>query len=72
MLFVTMTCIVVKRGGVAILWNSRYDFVLLSIDSDTIVGIQLHISPGNFVFIFQVHLTCSNHNNEKYNDCIAL
>ena len=72
MLFVTMTCIVVKRGGVAILWNSRYDFVLLSIDNDTIVGIQLHISPGNFVFIFQVYLPCSNHNNEKYNDCIAL
>ena len=64
----------VGKGGVAILWNNRYDnyVVPLNIDSDRIVGIQLQNSPGDFVFIFQVYLPCSNHNIEKYNDCIAL
>lgn len=63
----------IGKGGVAILWNRKYDnyIVPLSIDSDFVVGIQLQLSPQYYVYIFQVYLPCTNHSVQTYIDCIT-
>ena len=46
----------VGKGGVALFWDKRYDkFVSkLPVFSDRMIGIQLELSPSNFLFVFQV------------------
>jgi hypothetical protein len=53
----------VGKGGVSILWHIKYDKYIspIDIDDDRIVGIQLQLSPSQFVFFFQVYLPCRNH-----------
>jgi exonuclease III len=56
------------KGGVALLWHVNIDryVSVLPIDNDRILGIQLSLGPGAFVYIFQVYLPCSNHTVDKY------
>ena len=58
----------VGKGGVALMWHKRYDscIVPLQIESDRVCGIQFQTSPGEYWFIFQVYLPCSNHSVYDY------
>ena len=59
----------IGKGGVALLWRHELNDRVspLEID-DRITGLQLQISPSNYVFIFQVYLPCTNHSNVIYRD----
>lgn len=50
------------------MWHKRLSHFItsLTIDDDRIVGVQVQLSPGVFVFIFQIYLPCSNHSVEIY------
>jgi len=60
----------IGKGGVSIMWRKKYDNLItpLNIDDDRIVGIQLQVSPGQYMFFFQVYLPCSNYSIDMYND----
>ena len=60
------------KGGVCLIWHKQYNtyVVPLSIDDDRIVGIQLQTAPGQFMFIFQLYLPCSNNPVNKYREYI--
>ena len=53
----------VGKGGVALLWHNRIDHKItpLSFENDRTIGLQLEISPLNYVYLFQFYLPCSNH-----------
>ena len=48
----------VGKGGVSLLWHNRIDYKItnLSFEDDRIIGLQLEISPLNYVYLFQVYL----------------
>lgn len=60
----------VGKGGVALLWNRKYDnrVSTLTIDDDRIVGIQFEANQNDYLFILQVYLPCSNYSNATYMD----
>ena len=47
-----------KKGGVALLWRKSLAncIIPLELNDDRIIGFQLHISPFDYIFIFQVYL----------------
>jgi exonuclease III len=51
------------RGGVTILWHKRFNNIImpLDIDDNRVVGIQIQLMPGKYVYVFQVYLPCRNH-----------
>ena len=60
----------VGKGGVALLWHNRiyHIFTPLSFKDDRINGLQLEISPLNYVYLFQVYLPCSNYQMASFYD----
>lgn len=58
----------VGKGGVAILCHKRLSQFItpLTIDDDRIACVQVQLSPGLFLFVFQVYLPYSNHPVEIY------
>ena len=57
-----------NEGGVALLWRKSLAncIVPLELNDDRIIGIQLQISPSDYIVIYQVYLPCANYSN----DCI--
>lgn len=62
----------VGKGGVALLWHRRIDHKItpLTFEDDRIIGLQLEISPLNFIYVFQVYLPCSNHPMASFYDYV--
>lgn len=62
----------VGKGGVAIMWNIKYDNYVtpLLIDDDRIVGVQFQYDQNRFMYIFQVYLPCRNHCIQYYRDYV--
>ena len=58
----------VGKGGVALYWNKKYDRIVSKLPpiSDRMIGIQIELSPSNFLFVFQVYLPSKNHNMETF------
>lgn len=62
----------VGKGGVAILWNKRFDGMVscLPIDSDRIIGIQIELCKNYFLYLFQMYLPSKNNRVDVFNDCL--
>ena len=60
------------QGGVAIFWHRKIDHMVvpLSTDYDRIIGIQVELSPSQFIFIIQVYMPSSNHPMSYYRDTL--
>ncbi|WAR26627.1 LOW QUALITY PROTEIN: hypothetical protein MAR_012331 [Mya arenaria] len=61
-----------KEKVVLLSYGKKYNdkIVPLNIDSDRLVGIQLQLSPNEYMFFFQLYLPCSNHSISLYRDHI--
>ena len=51
----------VGKGGVALLWHNRIDHKITPLLFEDDTGLQLEVSPLNYVYLFQVYLSCSKH-----------
>ena len=65
---------IVGKGGVALLWNKKYNSVIkpLCIDNDRIIGIQFQQSRDCYIYIIQVYLPSANHGISVYRDYIEV
>ncbi|WAR26167.1 hypothetical protein MAR_011871 [Mya arenaria] len=60
------------KGGVALLWHRQLDHLVspLPIDDDRLIGVQLQLSPLQYMYFIQVFLPCSNHTSLIFRDYI--
>ena len=62
----------IRKGGVALLWNKKHNNKISQIDiyDDRLIGIQLQLQSGVYVFIIQAYLPSSNNGMCVYNKYI--
>ncbi|XP_053388470.1 uncharacterized protein LOC128551599, partial [Mercenaria mercenaria] len=53
----------VGKGGIAILWNQNLNSIVapLYLNSKYIIGIEVNVAEGEYLYVFQTYLPCKNH-----------
>ena len=61
-----------RKGGVALMWKKKYNNKIsqLDLDDDRLIGIQLQLQSGLYIFIIQVYLPSANNGMLLYNGYI--
>ena len=63
----------VGKGGLCIMWKKSLSSRVstLTLNCNSIIGVQFMYSPGCYYYIFQVYMPCKNHPIREYKRSLA-